>query len=461
MISLFLLALAIPAGARADWSELPQPISPRGQSASSAQVAINQNGDAVFVWVAYDATTDCGGGPCLRINARARSATGALSYSQILSTGGQNAQFPQVAIDQSGNAVFTWERPDGTSDCFVGTACDRIQARARSAAGALSAVQTLSAAGQNASAPEVAVDLNGNAVFTWSRSDGANSRIQARARSAAGALSAVQTLSASGHDAGLPQVGVDPNGNSVFVWERFDGTAGCVGAPAGCVRIQGRARSAAGALSPVQTLSPFGQNARLSEVGVDQSGDAVFVWQLNDGTTDCGEYGCYRIQTRARSAAGALSAVQTLSAAGRIARLPEVGVDQSGDAVFVWERYDETTDCGGSSCLRIQTRARSAAGALSAVQTLSGVNVHASSPQLGVDQSGNAVFVWQRNPGLIQARTRSATGTLGTIETLVANDAGHPRIAVDPDGDAVVAAHWLDRSGVYGTYQRVLGIYGP
>lgn len=39
----------------------------------------------------------------------------------------------------------------------------------------------LSAAGQSASAPQVAVDAVGDAVVTWQRSDGANQRIQASA----------------------------------------------------------------------------------------------------------------------------------------------------------------------------------------------------------------------------------------------------------------------------------------
>ena len=47
---------------------------------------------------------------------------------------------------------------------------------------------------------QVAVDPNGNAVFAWTRLDGANFRVQARARSATGTLSAVQNLSESGSD---------------------------------------------------------------------------------------------------------------------------------------------------------------------------------------------------------------------------------------------------------------------
>ena len=263
-----------------------------------------------------------------------------------LSAPGQDPGDPEVAVDADGDAVFTWLRSDGTDY--------RIQARARSATGTLSAVQTLSAPGQSASRPQVAVDADGDAVFTWLRFDGAKYRIQARARSAGGTLSAVQTLSAAGQNAFNPQVAVDADGDAVFTWLRFDGAH---------LRVEARARSAAGTLSAVQTLSGAGQHASEPQVAVDGDGDAVFTWERLDGTKD-------RVQAVARSAAGTLSAVQTLSAAGKTAFNPQVAVDADGDAVFTWLRSDET-DPDNFCCHRVQLRTRSTDGALSAVKTLS------------------------------------------------------------------------------------------
>src|SRR5204862_47061 len=93
---------------------------------------------------------------------------------------------------------------------------------ARSAGGAASAIQTLSAAGQNAENPQVGVDSGGDALVVWQRSDGANTRVQARARAAGGAARATQTLSAAGQDAEAPQVGVDSGGDAVATWSLFD-----------------------------------------------------------------------------------------------------------------------------------------------------------------------------------------------------------------------------------------------
>jgi hypothetical protein len=140
-------------------------------------------------------------------------------------------------------------------------------------------VQTLSVDGQNAQRPRVAVDAAGNAVFAWARSDGTNLRAQARARSAAGVLSPVQTLSAAGDDSSEPEVGVDASGNAMFVWERVvetpNGTTGLVHA---------RARSAAGTLGAVRTLASSPEDGTWPIVAVNPDGDVVFAWSADDGT---------------------------------------------------------------------------------------------------------------------------------------------------------------------------------
>jgi hypothetical protein len=72
------------------------------------------------------------------------------------------------------------------------------------AQGTFSGVDRLSAAGQNAKSPDVAMDPGGNSVLVWeNRSTGS---IQARVRSAAGALTATQTLSDVGQAVSRPRL---------------------------------------------------------------------------------------------------------------------------------------------------------------------------------------------------------------------------------------------------------------
>jgi len=95
---------------------------------------------------------------------------------QDLSAAGQDAYDPQVAFDGQGNAIAVWSRSNGTN--FI------VQAAVRAAGGSFGAAQDLSAAGQDAHVPEVAVDGQGNAIVVWSRSNGTNYIVQAAVRAA-------------------------------------------------------------------------------------------------------------------------------------------------------------------------------------------------------------------------------------------------------------------------------------
>jgi hypothetical protein len=160
----------------------------------------------VFTWLRFDGNRD-------RAQGRTMTSAGALGATFTLTPSGPSARDPQVAIDASGDAVFTWQRFEGDAD--------RIQARTRAADGTLGAIVNLSTAGQDAYAPQVASRDNGDRVFVWLRFDGTNDRVEARTMSAAGALGAVQTVSAAGADAKTPQVAIGAtSGPAVATWER-------------------------------------------------------------------------------------------------------------------------------------------------------------------------------------------------------------------------------------------------
>jgi hypothetical protein len=310
LVALFAAATTAQA-ASATWSSLGT-VSPALKNAYAPQVAETPTGYAAFVWARLDGTTQCSSSGCSRIEARFRyTPSGRLTgdpLTEPLSAAGQDARSPQVAMAANGDAIFVWERSDGTTQC-QGSSCSRIEARFHYATtDTYSPVQILSAAGQNAHAPKVAIAPNGDAVFAWKRFDGTTqcstagcSRIQTRTRAAStGALSAVQTLSDAGRNAQDPQVAVDSGDNAVFAWTRFDGTTQC--SSAGCSRIQARNRQTTGLLSVVRTLSPPGRDASAPALSADWDGgldpsrsDAIALWSRYDAarpTRSC----CFRIQ---------------------------------------------------------------------------------------------------------------------------------------------------------------------
>jgi hypothetical protein len=420
------LLLAAPVSGPA-WAGfgVPKYLSPVGQQAENPQVAVDAGGDAVVVW--EDRT-----GGVRRVKARTRSAAGALGPILTLSDPSNGAENPKVALDAEGDALIVWSWYDGSKS--------RVHARALSAAGALGPLKTISLTTQTSGSARVAFDGDGTALIAWIAYDGTYPRILARTRSAAGVLGPVRYLSAAGESARNPQVAVNPNGFAVVVWERFAGAKW---------QVQARTR-VAGAFRPIVTLSAAGQDASNVQVALGAAGDAVVLWRHYVGG---------RVQTRTRSrSTGVYGPIQTL-ADNSVGYDPQVALDADGDAVFVW------TGADGSN-YGIKARRRSAAGALGPVLTFSPAGQHAATPQVAIDGGGNVVIVWANNiPGNptqhILARTRSAAGALGPVQTLSATtgqNAAYPEVALSPGGLAVVVWRRLDRfTGANSRIQAVAG----
>ena len=69
------------------------------------------------------------------------------------------------------------------------------------------------------------------------------------------------------------------------------------------------------------------------DIAVDSTGNAVACWQGFDGSN-------YIIQSAVQPKGGSWSTLVTLSASGENAQDAEVDVDQKGNAVAIWSRYD-------------------------------------------------------------------------------------------------------------------------
>ena len=194
-------AAARPAGG--DWEE-PDDLSAPGQEAGEPDVAINGAGEAVAVWTRLDGTDT--------IQAAARPAGGDWEEPDDLSDASQTAGEPGVAIDEAGDAVAVWSRYNGSN--FI------IQAAARPAGGEWGEPNELSTAGQNAVSPVVAMNVAVGAVAMWYRDDGANFRVQATVRPPDGDWPKPDTLSAAGEGAAFPEVALDAAGNAFAVFGR-------------------------------------------------------------------------------------------------------------------------------------------------------------------------------------------------------------------------------------------------
>ncbi len=336
-------------------------VSAPGPNLPDPQLAIDPQGDATAVWLRDNGISRV-------VQAALRPAGGVWQAPVDLSAPGANAQDPGVAVDQNGTAIAAWDRSNGTNRI--------VQAALRPAGGAWQAPTDLSLPGRDAAASQVTVDPQGDAAAVWYRSDGSNTIVQAALRPAGGVWQAPANLSGPGENATAPRVALDPQGNAVAVWSRSNGTTFVVQAsqlPAGgtwqppvdlsvpefggdqrvALDPQGNAtavwdrydgtnfivqaalRPAGGTWQAPVDLSQPGQDASPPQLAVDPRGNAIPIWVRYDGNH-------FIAQAAVHPAAGSWQTPVDLSTPGQSALDPQVAVDPQGDAVAVWDRSNGT-----------------------------------------------------------------------------------------------------------------------
>ncbi len=348
-----------------------------------------------------------------------------------LSAAGQNASSPEVAVAVDGATTVVWYRNNGSN--WI------VQASTRPAgSGAFGGVVDLSAAGQNAESQQVAIAADGATTVVWRRLEGLNVIVQARTRPAGSStFGGAVDLSAAGRNAFDPQVAVAADGATTVVWRRDDGSNFIVQAstrPAG---------SGSGTFGAAQDLSAAGLDTAAPQVAVAVDGVTTVVWSSWTGVNSI-------VKARTRPAgSGTFGGAVDLSAAGQNVSSPEVAVAVDGATTVVWYRYD-----GSNWIVQASTRP-AGSGAFGGVVDLSAAGRDAYVPQLSVAVDGATTVVWNRSNGvnlIVQASTRAAgSGTFGGVVDLSApgEDALNQQVAVAADGTAT--AVW----GLSGTYIRI------
>lgn len=355
-----------------------------------------------------------------------------------------------VGIDSNRNSTL-----DAGEITQTGYACNGADGAAGAGGGGwqVATLVELDAAG-DAYAPQVVLDGNGNALAVWYQSDGAVLNIWANRFVAAtgwGNPELIETDDSG--DAVDPRIAMDANGDAVVVWQQSDGTRNNIWA--------NRFTTASGWDVAELIEADDAGDATDPRVAVDSSGNAVAVWQHDDGT---------RFNIRAnRYAAGAgwgadqLIETDNAGAATRAA----VASDGSGNAVAVWQQSDGTRT-------NLWANRYTPGGGWAGATLIENDNVgHARTPAIALDVDGNAIAVWEQHDGTrynIQSnRYVAGSGWAGAelIETSNAGTARDAVVAMDGDGNAIavweqtdgtrynVVANRYSVSGGWGTAQLI------
>ncbi len=180
------------------------------------------------------------------------------------------------------------------------------------------------------------------------------------------------------------------------------------------------------------------EDASGPQVAFDTSGNAVAVWFQSDGTNGR-IWASWYVPTQGWATPELISPAMVTSA------VPRVGADSSGNAIAVWRQ--QTGLFGAWANRYTQGTGWGTAEDIGAIDTAAGD----FAIEVAVNPDGDAMSVWHQGDGVrknIWANRFTSVGGWQTAELIESDDAGGvqwPRVAIDPNGDAV--AVWEQSDG--------------
>jgi hypothetical protein len=185
------------------------------QDAQSPQVTVDENGSAMAVW-----TQNAGNG---NVNIWSSHFTNGIGWAsaELVETIAGVASNPQIDLDDNGNAVAVWQQYDGT--------INNIWANHYIAGvdwGSAELIETENAG--SATNPQVQVDEVGNALAVWVQFDGLRRNIWSNRYNFGVGWSHADLIETdnTGGASDDPQIGVSPGGSALAIWSQSDGTRG-------------------------------------------------------------------------------------------------------------------------------------------------------------------------------------------------------------------------------------------
>ncbi|MCA9094074.1 MAG: VCBS repeat-containing protein [Planctomycetaceae bacterium] len=366
--------------------------------------------------------------------------------------------YPAVATDADGDYVVTWASyaQDGSD---FGIYAQRYSPSG-TPKGSEFKVNSFTTASQND--PSVAMDADGDFVIVWTSEgqDGSYGGIYGQRYNASGIAQGgefqINTFTTSLQF--NPSVAMDAAGNFAVSWDSDGQDGNGIGVYARLFNADGSPQTA-----EFRVNTDVTGNQGNSSIAMDQNGNIVIVWgtDIQDGDNDGG------ISARRYNSTGTPVGVelQVNSHTANPQSFPSVAMSDDGAFVVVWQSTGQDQSGEG-----IYGQRYSSAGATSGTEFR--VNVFTTGDQLNptvsADANGNFVVTWSSNNqdgsgSGVYGRQYLADGTvLGgefLVNTTTANAQQLPAVAVDDDGDIVIAWSSFNQDGSdTGTYtQRYRG----
>lgn len=325
----------------------------------------------------------------------------------------------QLVADDNGNAFVIWSQ--GSASIWVSyyssttNSWDTPQQ--------INGVVTDRAGG-----PGIALHADGTAMAVWIGTTGTNTDVYASYYTSDAGWSAAETIDNSDGETYSVQVDFDGSGNAIAVWTQHDGTQYSIYANR---FVAGTGWGATTLAESLDTgTADFAPSALL---GVDDSGNAIVVWNQYDGTH-------YDLWANRYDVTDGWQTEGILENSDLNIFFPTLAMNSSGKAIVVWAKKDASNNFSGFS-----SRIYTPGDGWGADEAFNYIGPDFEDLTVKMDERGNALFFWANddntNSTLWYNRYRSASGWAGPTEiSRYGNDYGDftPQVAVKSDGEAML-----------------------
>jgi hypothetical protein len=329
---------------------------------------------------------------------------------------GKRVGAPSIAMARDGTTIVAFNHFDGANN--------RIGVAVRAPGAGFATVRDVSAPGEDASVPVVAVDRQGTATLAYRQ----GAAIVARSRPAGGDWGPITPALSGTPVARGPAIAVGDNGAAAVVWSRFAG---------GIERAEAAVRPAGD--------RPFGAALRVSPDGVtslceppkiamDAAGNVVALW-----TRRTSGGGDYHVESAVKAAGAAqFAAFETRSTpAGNSPCNIDLRMAPDGRATAMWD-YNDIASPAVRYVAFADRSGPFASGAWSAPETR--LANDAGQPLLAIDEAGNSGAVWVAG-GQIVSAVRTGLGGFSPARPLSGATGAAGRrvkaVAAGANGDAI------------------------
>ncbi len=334
------------------------------------QIAVTASGNAVAVWQQYDGT---------KHDVWANQYTPADGWATAAIIDSENlgsAFFPQVAIDTNGNALAVWAQTDGTTN--------NIWANRYTPTGGWGTAAMIETSFSNSGlSPQIAIDINGNALAVWSQSDGSQNSIWANRYTPAGGWGAAALIeSDNAGDASNPQIAIDSSGNALAVWLQSDGVRNNIWANSYTTA------SGWGTAALIETDDA--SDALRPQIAIADNGNALAVWRQFDGAQN----NIWANRYTPADGWDTAELIETNTAATTFNPQIAIASDNTGKALALWDQTDATL----GNVWAIRYTPEDGWGTAELVETND--NDHAFAQQVAIDNTGKALALWVQSDGM-------------------------------------------------------------